>query len=191
MENPLAFPVVTTTYVFTVTNASGCSASDSMTIYVNPAPTAPTVTQSGSDLVTTATGDLQWYLDGNPVPGATNQTFTPTESGNYYVVYTDDNGCSATSNMVTGLGDWVEKLEMTIFPNPNNGTFFLQLNGQVAATFTLSIVDLLGREISRQTVQAGNTSIVEINAGEISSGIYHVVLKNENYFGTHKIVIEK
>jgi len=60
----------------------------------------------------------QWYLDGNPVSGATNPTwtFTPTSTGTYhiYLIITDNVGKSATSNTATLNVN--PKLSVTIAP---------------------------------------------------------------------------
>jgi PKD repeat protein len=86
-------------------------------VTVNPAPTvtiAPTsltidIGQSKQFTSTVSGGTLpytyQWYLDGNPVSGATNPTwtFTPSSSGSYnvYVNVTDNVGVQAKSNTAT------------------------------------------------------------------------------------------
>lgn len=43
-----------------------------------------------------------WYLNGNSIAGATNSINT-TANGNYYVIVTDNNLCSTTSNEITML----------------------------------------------------------------------------------------
>jgi hypothetical protein len=107
----IASPTVTTTY--TVTGSiGGCSRSLSVTIAVNAVPGAPTVTASGGAGGTsfceggnvtltssTATGN-QWYKDGTIIPGATNQTYTASQSGNYTVKITS-NSCVSNASAAT------------------------------------------------------------------------------------------
>src|SRR5207244_7848735 len=73
------------TYTVTVTDGNGCSSTSAgTTVTVNPNPSTPTITPGGpttfcaggSVLLTSssATGK-QWYLDGSPIGGATNQTY--------------------------------------------------------------------------------------------------------------------
>ncbi|MFN0216479.1 MAG: PKD domain-containing protein [Saprospiraceae bacterium] len=52
----------------------------------------------------------QWFLDGNPIPGATSANFIAQQSGTYWAQLTDIYGCSAESdplslNLYTGYGN--------------------------------------------------------------------------------------
>jgi PKD repeat protein len=52
----------------------------------------------------------QWFLDGNPIPGATSSTFIAQQSGTYWAELTDINGCEAESDplslsLFTGYGN--------------------------------------------------------------------------------------
>ncbi|MBX2910233.1 MAG: tandem-95 repeat protein [Chitinophagales bacterium] len=108
-SNPLATPTVTTTYHLTVTDANGCMATDSVTIYVNNAPTATigsdtTICKGFSvQLNTVVSGGQPTYsytwappvgLSGFTVP---NPVATPTATTYYQVTVTDANGCTAVA----------------------------------------------------------------------------------------------
>ncbi len=82
----------------TATNANGSNTSSPLAITVYANPTAPTVSFNGIELVCSATAiSYQWYLNGNPIMGASGQTHVPATSGNYTVSITDGNNCSAVS----------------------------------------------------------------------------------------------
>lgn len=49
-------------------------------------------------LQTTATGPYQWYSGTNAIPGATSQTYTATQAGNYSLTTTGN--CGGTSNAI-------------------------------------------------------------------------------------------
>lgn len=107
-DNSTAASVTTNasgTYDVTYTDGNGCSVtSASTTVTVNPNPTAPTISASGP--TTFCTGDSV-VLSSSQATGnmwstmATTQAITVMASGTYSVVYTDVNGCSATSNTTT------------------------------------------------------------------------------------------
>ncbi len=83
-----------------VTMTGNPATSNAITMVINSVST-PIITQNGAILTSSATTGNQWYLNGNIISGATNQTYTTTQPGSYTVVVTD-NGCtSATSAPVT------------------------------------------------------------------------------------------
>jgi PKD repeat protein len=96
------------TYVVTLTatNTLG-TVSTSHTVVVSPNPSTPGITQTGTILQTSAATTYQWYFNGNPIGGATSQTYNATTfAGDYTVVITNAAGCSATSaiySYTTGL----------------------------------------------------------------------------------------
>ncbi|HEX9982141.1 MAG TPA: IPT/TIG domain-containing protein [Thermoanaerobaculia bacterium] len=93
-----------------ITAANGCHVSNSVNVPVS-LPTTPTITPGGpttfctggSVLLTSssATGN-QWYLDGTPIGGATNQTYTATGTGAYTVTFSE-NGCESAQSSATNV----------------------------------------------------------------------------------------
>ena len=71
----------------------------------------------------------QWYLDGNIIPGAVDQTYLPTESGFYTVEVTID-GCTAISPdveyLITGISGLEKSKAVKIFPNPASGVINIE-----------------------------------------------------------------
>jgi hypothetical protein len=91
---------------------NGCASATSAitTVTVNPTPPTPTITPGGPTSFcpggsvtltsSSATGN-QWSLNGNPIGGATNQTYVATASGSYTVVVTQSGCSSPPSSAVT------------------------------------------------------------------------------------------
>ncbi len=118
--NPLACPVVTTTYVVLVTDTNGCQGSDAMTITVRPLPVA----NAGADHQITACSGDSIQIGGSPTatggnsgPGGYIYSWSPASNlsctgcanpwvvglgttTSYTVVVTDANGCTATDAAV-------------------------------------------------------------------------------------------
>ena len=103
---------------YTVVVTSGCSAtSTGVTVTVNPAPPAVTVTAAGpaafcaggSVVLNASSGNnYQWLNSGNNITGATSAAYTASASGTYRVRVTGTNGCSTVSDSVV----------VTVFPVP-------------------------------------------------------------------------
>lgn len=83
-------------YSVSITTNGGCVDSDTIAVTFN-APPVPLVSGGTGALTTDATGDVQWFLNGEAISGATTSTYIPVENGDYTVSATDANGCSTTS----------------------------------------------------------------------------------------------
>src|SRR5258705_477818 len=91
----------------------GCSsaASGAGGVTVNPTPASPTITPGGPTtfcaggsvtLTSSSASGNQWYLNGNPIGGATNNTYSATATGNYTVIVTAL-GCSSAASAATSV----------------------------------------------------------------------------------------
>ena len=116
--NPDAFPIVTTLYSLTITDALGCTSTDTSRVRVYPVMTAnagnDTTVCEGSPVALganpTASGGsgngytYVWSPTTN-VSGITlsNPTATPFTSIAYSVTATDGNGCTATDHMIINV----------------------------------------------------------------------------------------
>ncbi|PWS30564.1 DUF7507 domain-containing protein [Pedobacter paludis] len=104
----------TYTVIATGTTTPACSATmtGNAVIIINPLPATPTITAGGSTtfcaggnvaLSSSATSGNQWYLNGNPISGAINQTYTATATGSYSVITTDGNTCPSAASAAVNV----------------------------------------------------------------------------------------
>jgi len=89
---------------------NACQAAGSLPVNIDVPPAKPTISGNqafcgggGSTVLTSSSTDgNQWFLNGTPIAGATNQTFTASAPGDYTVQVTNSNGCTSTmSDTVT------------------------------------------------------------------------------------------
>jgi len=96
-----------------IVSAPGCSsaASSITAVTVNPIPATPAITPAGPlaicagsnvTLTSSSASGNQWYLNGNPIGGATNNTFSAAAAGNYTIVVTA-NGCPSAASAATAV----------------------------------------------------------------------------------------
>ncbi len=163
----------------------------SQNITITVSPNVPVVAYSNGELSTSSNGTLQWYygLFSNtqqPVTGATNQNYIPTQNGYYSVVITDANGCSAMSNkiQITNVGlESVDINAVKVYPSPAYQYFIVEGLSNVV----LTISDLSGRIVNETILQ---DSINIIDCSTFLAGVYVLKFHSENsYEITKKLVI--
>ncbi len=108
--SPTANPAATTTYIVTGTDSNGCSAKDTVTVFVNPQP----IVSAGSDktvclndsvqLLATGASTYTWSPGaGLSCTGCANPTAGPAVTTTYTVIGTDGNGCKDTATVIVNV----------------------------------------------------------------------------------------
>ena len=191
---PTAGPTSSTTYIVYGTDANGCTSSDTVTVGLYPPPSIPVISRNIAVLTSTAATTYQWYFNSNPIPGATNQSYTPTANGQYYVVITDANGCSAFSaiyNMTdVGFAELSNSGFVNLFPNPNNGNFTAEFD-QRGMSAVMEIFTVTGEKIYSSELPSNGISKNDFALGA-DNGIYllRITLKDGTTL-TQRLVIDK
>jgi hypothetical protein len=80
---------------------------------------------------------------------------------------------------------------VSIFPNPNNGSFMLNYTSTSNQKVSLKLYDRIGRMVYSSEVKVtSGSNPIEMNIQNLNSGIYMFELINEQGKQTQKIVIE-
>jgi hypothetical protein len=147
----------TGTYTDVFTSINGCDSTRTLVLTVHDLP-APTIAQNGPVLTTEGFTNYQWLLDGSAVQGATAQSHTAMANGDYTVLVTDANGCTAESDVLQMLQVSTASVpsaaarQLKVFPNPNNGQFSISFGDETMAS--LSILDIRGKLVHEAQVNA-------------------------------------
>ncbi len=178
------------TGVFTdvILNTAGCDSV--ITINLTKIDLDLGVENMDPELRAIATGvSYQWVDCDNgfePISGATNQTFTPIDNGNYAVIITDEecNGQSECFSIET-VSIQAEVLNQTlIYPNPTSGVFRIRLDD------TKSISQVIIRSIEGKLIQVITSldkNVLEIELNE-PAGVYFIELIGKNGVNSIKLV---
>ncbi|MBK8845766.1 MAG: T9SS type A sorting domain-containing protein [Bacteroidetes bacterium] len=146
-------------------------------------PVAPVATLNNNVLSSTSAFSYQWFIVGDTTVYSTAQTYTPTVSGNYYVLIADSNGCQVPSNVVgfyLGISQ-LNQSDMVLFPNPAGNSLYIQTGVVTNSAITITIYDASGRIVyNQQQLLQGVNGQLKIDLKNISSGLYtlEVVQKN-------------
>lgn len=113
-------------------------------------PPKPTINLETTGFVSSSTTNNQWFKDGIPLKDSTNQKLIASGSG-VFMVRVGSDGCFIDSEqfILTSTDTTPEILAIKLYPNPNNGVFFIETPEQ--STFIdLQIFDLNGKVVSSQ-----------------------------------------
>jgi hypothetical protein len=157
----------------------------------NPAPPTPTIAYILPNLVATSSANYQWYLNGNPISGATFQTYHPTQIGSYTVSVTALNGCTATSSAyvinVLGIEENVIDQLVSLLPNPAHDAIHIQLKKDHSITH-IEISDITGRTLFFNSDVTSDDIRVPVN--QYAAGIYLAKFYGTKGVLTKKFVVE-
>ncbi len=173
------------TYTFTTTNSVDCDSTATLILTINQSPTA-TATDNGDGTGTASAGASYQWIDcstNTAIIGATQQTFAPSETGQYSVVVSNASGCSDTSACITidvSKLNELNSLNVQVNPNPSNGMFNLSLNNSINGQ--IIITDATGRLIDSKLIN-GTSSVIDLS--NAVTGIYYFTIHFE---GSEKVV---
>jgi hypothetical protein len=178
------------TYVLTVSASNGCNASDSIALIELPPVPQPVITQNGNTLNSTPGIVHQWYqVPGGAIAGANGQSYSPSQSGMYYVTVTDTNGCesvpSDTINFVlSGLQESAAQ-SVSIAPNPATDQFGVMISPGYLQGLHVRVYDAIGQLVMEGFRQTA------FNVSELNTGIYLVRIDSDDISRTIRLVVDR
>jgi hypothetical protein len=179
--------VVTTSgnYWLDVTDANGCSSNSGSpaTVTVYPTPSQPVISQTGNVLTSTPAFSYQWVLNGNSIAGETGQSHNAVTGGNYQVIVTNSNGCSAISDttilLSTGAIAITDGTSLNVFPNPFNDQTTVALSVNAASSVSIELYNMEGQLITN--IYNGDClpglHKFDMNSTGIAAGVYMMKVK--------------
>jgi len=88
---------------------------------------------------------------------------------------------------VKGFDDAWE-IETRVYPNPSNGVFTVEVNGEWGATYEVKVVNLIGQTMANKQVNAGET--IDFSLGNVPKGVYFLQVNTEQQQSIKRIVIQ-
>ncbi len=171
------------TYYFIGTTSDGCKAySDTFYVKYHPLPEKPVITQEWLILKSTPAKEYQWYLDGEKIEGATEQTYKVNKIGSYTVEISDSNTCTNISDAHDVTTD-VEEAEdgtgiIKLMPNPSAGIFNLEFFINTTGTIEVKVRDILGATVQSFNYTGRNGIFKEkYDLGALPQGLYFFDIK--------------
>ncbi|MFM1931539.1 MAG: hypothetical protein RL226_842, partial [Bacteroidota bacterium] len=176
-------------YFDIIPNVAGCDSL--LTIHLEITTFDLTIAQTENQLtVAEANASYVWVNcpDLTPIENQTNQTFSPTEDGEYAVIVTI-NECSETSECFSYIYQNVaeeSQLLTSIYPNPSSGLFFIDLKQPLEDVY-ITVFDFSGRTIYRNAMARAERIELSLAA---SAGMYWLSVESKGKRSVTKLMVD-
>jgi Zn-dependent metalloprotease len=160
-------------YYVTVYNENGIGTIFSTTISIIENNMVSEIQVAGDKKLTASKDAVsyQWFLNGRPIPNATEKSIVTIWEGDYSLQVTNNNGCSSISAPFDSKGMLVGKITnaFRVFPNPAIDTVNIFLADKVEGEAQINIYAMDGKAVWSKTY----TSIPSnINVSALAPGVY-------------------
>jgi uncharacterized delta-60 repeat protein len=190
--NPVAGPVVSTTYTVVGTSAAGCVNSDTVRVTIINNPPVPVITRGSDTLYSTPASSYQWYYGTTAIAGATGSYYILDTNGTFYVEVFNSFGCSTSSAPITvvgiGINEATSQLLLNAFPNPATNDLTLEVDLLQADKIKINLFSLSGQSVYTEEINGSGKFVKEIDFKNYSKGIYYLQITTSDEVITKKIV---
>ena len=169
------------TYWVQTTDFFGCVDTIYATVGSGTGNFSVNISQQSNTLYATTSLNYQWYFNGNPISGAMQQTYTISQSGNYYVVASGGGTCIDTSNIIEATYNPDGILENSLFntvqvyPNPANENLNVAISLLSPQATEVKLLDITGRVIwSFAKAEKLTETRCSIPVSAFAEGVYFV-----------------
>lgn len=139
------------------------------------------------------TPPYEYSLDGST--WFSTNTFTDIPPGDYIAWIRDANGCLVNTEVSIVVGVFnpeAPEISLVVYPNPNSGQFYVQLNQETGSIITLQVYDPRGRLIRKTEVQKTSLQFKHyLDLSDLPAGMYQLILNDGERFGRAKVAVVK
>ena len=175
------------TYTFFAQDENGCVQSvdanvgEPEAIVVTGIVSEGSVTGEGTIDVTVTGGALPYTYEwiGPGVSGQDGQDLEGISTGTYTVEVTDANGCSTTEsfNITTDIRELGQGVTASVFPNPSQGEFIVDVQGGFQGAMQYQVVDAQGRMIQNgQWIANSGMFRTTLDLSGAEAGVYRLIM---------------
>ena len=171
-------------HYFLTKNSDGCISSVPVFVTIDPQPMTPgkpTISQIDDYLTSSPGYRYQWYNASGLIPDAIEKDYKPISAGIYYVIVTNEEGCSSDpSDIYTLTG--TEKQDVfkgiSVYPNPAHNNLVIE-NDNSFGPINYEVINSSGKKIYNSILN--KRSVIDLTP--ISSGVYLIkFIEGKNFF---------
>lgn len=163
----------------------GCSSppSEPLLLSIDIFPVLPPIEVNGN-LLFVADLDIvisyQWYLNGQPIPGANGPTYTALESGDYFARAITIAGCvyewDPVQVTVSSIAERIGLQRFVASPNPTRDLLNIDLEMSESSQLTLRLLDISGKTVWERRERVTGAWRIEADMSKLPAGQYSLVL---------------
>lgn len=172
----------TNTYIDTIPNAANCDSIITINLTINNVSDLTTSTDGATITSNNTDATYQWLnCDSNytVIDAQMDVSFTATVNGSYAVQLTENECVDTTECININISGLIENNfgdQFLLYPNPSSENFSVDL-GESFQTVTITIVDIVGKQIVRQKYNDSKLLNVKL---EEPAGIYFIMIESED-----------
>lgn len=127
--------------------------------------------------------------------GSTASSIEVFEPGTYWIIVTNEWGCTASDTIVlldpTVVHPLFDGGTLSVYPNPVNQNLYVAIDVVPQNEFRLELLSALGQIIYQRDLHFYDGSIAEIDVSSYPAGIYLLRVSSNNQWVTLRIVIDR
>lgn len=147
----------------------------------------------GSIEITVTSGNSPFTFEWTSNTSIISTEEDPTElpAGNYEVIVTDSNGCTAALQVeiTTGIDDPTLLSKVNLFPNPTNDFLFLEIDLPIEFGNKIQLSSIDGKVLLEKILNNGE-ALIEMNIRDFASGVYLIQLTVNQGVITKKVIVK-
>ncbi len=175
-------------------NEFGCiSSTDTAGVFFSPLPQKPSIVQRNDSLIASANtnGTYQWYFNQSQILGARDSIHRAQNLGDYYCIFTSNQGCSISTDtaavLLIGIEEFNEK-NVKLYPNPSAGVVNIQWS-EGTTIQSLQLFSMRGKSVW-QMHDISSKQLLELNWGHLSKGMYWLEIADQKHSYFEKVILE-
>lgn len=154
--------------------------------------------QNGSKISITNTSqnalEYQWNFGDGNTSSEQNPLHDYAIDGIYTITLIASSSCGRDTMTIevnvstVGISKSLNSATVNIYPNPTDGILHIEINNLGNTAYSISVIDVMGRTVHRS--QASEKK-VQLNLSELGSGVYYLLIGNDECLVKRKVVIQK
>lgn len=198
VANPIALPETNITYTVTISDSAGNLTSNPIALTLVPKPASPVISENGVTLLSDIALGNRWYLNGNIIPDASSQIYSPSSSGVYFATQTDPlSGCeSMHSNSiyfeVTGSEEYMASGVVSVFPNPFCDVLHIKYKLPAERKIKITLMDSYGKVLNDlRWGELRGSHTLTISTSDLRPGMYYCKIQTDSTNYVKKIILSR